>query len=154
DPRTRVIHELATHEGLHSMLLMPLIHRGQLFGAIALYHDLVWRYEAEDIAPVRALADEMALALANANLHQQIQRQLVHLRVLERIARVASEPGSGAERAARVVAALVGGAVAVRAWALRVDGTAWAAAGEGAADREAAQQAAQAALLAGRAIAR
>jgi GAF domain-containing protein len=156
DPRTRVMHDVAAHEGLRSMLLMPLIHRGQLFGAIALYHDLVWHYEPEDIAPVRALADEMALALANANLHQQTQRQLAHLRVLERVARVAAEAGSAAERADRVLRVLVERGAAVRAWTLGEGGAPWATAGDDGAGpaREAAGQAAQAALLAGRAVAR
>jgi GAF domain-containing protein len=156
DPRTRVLHELAMYEGLHSALIMPLIHRGQLFGAIALYHDLVWSYGPEDLAPVRGLADEMALALAHTNLHVQTQRQLAHMRVLEQVARGAAEAGSATERAERAVRAVVERGAAVRAWALRVDGTAWATAGEeptvGA--REAAHQAAQAAVLAGRAIAR
>jgi len=154
DPRSRAMHEMALREGVHTTLIMPILQRGQLYGAIALYHDLVWRYEPEDHARARALADEMAVALANAALHQATQRQLANLRLLEPIARAAAEPGTAAERAQRVVRLLVERGGARRAWVVDDGLQLVAAAGESAPSRDDVHQAAQAALLAGGPIVR
>src|SRR5262249_54051972 len=137
DPRSRALHEIAAHEGLHTTLIMPILQRGQLYGALALYHDLVWPYELEDHARARALADELAVALANLALHQSTQRQIANLRTLEAVASAAAAPGSVAERSQRVTRILVERGAAVRSWVLAADRTLIAAAGEGATGAEA-----------------
>jgi PAS domain S-box-containing protein len=122
DPRTRVLHEIAEREGIRSAMIMPLFHRNEIAGALALYHDLVWTYEADEMAQVRALADQVALALGSAALHQQTTRQLAQLRVLDAVVRAASDPGSEVERCQRGVQAIVAGAGATRAWVVKAQG--------------------------------
>jgi PAS domain S-box-containing protein len=136
DPRTRVLHDLARREGLRAMLLVPLIHRGELTGALSVYHDVAWSYTGDDIAPVRALADQLALCLASAALQKQKERQLAQLRVLDQIARALARPidpeaaGSGvAERCRRGAQAIVGAGGALAAWIFGPDGHPIASAG-------------------------
>jgi GAF domain-containing protein len=119
DPRTRVLHDIAAAEGIRSALVVPLLYRNELMGALALYHDLVWRYDAEDITPVKGLADQVALALANAALHDQTQRQLAELRVLDAVVRGVSEPVTEEERERRAVQAITMGGGATCAWVFR-----------------------------------
>jgi hypothetical protein len=88
DPRTRVVHEVATHEGLHTLLLVPMLRGDKLQGALALYHDLVWHYEPEDFVPARTLAEELGVALVNAGVCAAATRQATRLRALTAMARV------------------------------------------------------------------
>jgi GAF domain-containing protein len=121
DPRSRVMHDYAAAEGVHTLLLVPILYRDHLLGAIGLYHDLVWSYEPEDIAPVRQLADHVALALTDCALAQQTQRQLAELQVLEAVVRGTSEPVSELERQTRAASAIVSGGGAERVWVFGAD---------------------------------
>ncbi len=155
DPRTRVLHETAQREGVHSSLIVPLLHRDQVFGALALYHDLIWSYDAEELAQVRALADQVALALGSAAAHQQTWRQLAQLRALDGLVRAVSDPVSEAERCQRGCQALVAGGGATRAWVWQAGGSALAIlarAGSTTLLDSTARDAARACLAAGRAM--
>lgn len=116
DPRTRPIHELAAQEGIHSSLLLPLARGEALYGALALYHDVAWSYGPDDIAFARACADQLALALANALLLEQSERQLSQLRVLEAVVQAVSEPLPLLERCRRGAQAIVDRGGATAAW--------------------------------------
>jgi GAF domain-containing protein len=121
DPRTRAVHDLILREGVRSLLLLPLLYREELIGVLGLYHELVWRYGVEDMAPARALADQLALALGNAALHERTERQLAQLRVLEALVRAVSDPVPAEERCRRGAAAIVGRASATSAWIYQQD---------------------------------
>jgi GAF domain-containing protein len=152
DPRTRVLHDVASSEGLRSMLLVPLIHRADVLGAVALYHDIVWTYDPEDIAPVRGLADQIALALTNASLHTRTQRQLAELRVVDQAARGVAAGGAPAERLRRAASAIVTGGVAQAAWLFDADLMLAAHAGVSALTDEDAAACARAALGSGKPV--
>lgn len=155
DPRTRSLHEPGRREGIRSVLLIPLIHRDEVMGAVGLYHDLIWTYEAEDLVPLRALADQIALALANASLHEQTGRQLAQLRVLEALVRAVSDPVAGDIRCQRGAHAIVTGGGAASAWVWLADRTGLrlvAQAGASAAAENVAEDAARAALSAKRPV--
>jgi PAS domain S-box-containing protein len=159
DPRTRVIHEAATREGIRSMMLVPLVTRDVVVAALALYHDVVYSYDAGEVAQVRALADQVALALAGAALHQQTLRQLAQLRALDAVQRAVSDPGSdpGNERVrcGSATQAIVSGGGATRAWVFHVRGSELdlvASAGATALADDASRAAARAALDAGKVL--
>jgi PAS domain S-box-containing protein len=151
DPRTRSLHESGRREGIRSVLLIPLIHRDEVMGALGLYHDLVWTYEAEDLVPLRALADQVALALANASLHEKTGRQLAQLRVLQSLVRAVSDPVSADIRCQRGAHAIVTGGGAASAWVFTREASELrlvAQAGGSAAAEQDAEAAARAALQA------
>jgi serine phosphatase RsbU (regulator of sigma subunit) len=57
--------------GLRSLIIAPLIARGRTLGAITLIHDVSGRrYDAQDLATARSLADRAALAIDNARLYR------------------------------------------------------------------------------------
>jgi PAS domain S-box-containing protein len=159
DPRTRVNHEVAAREGIRSMMLAPLVAREEVIGALALYHDTIYLHDAGEIAQVRALADQVTLALAGAALHQQTMRQLAELRALDAIQRAVSDPagdpGDEPLRCSSAAQAIVSGGGATRAWVLEVRGDALelvASAGATALAGDASLAAALAALQAGRVV--
>ncbi len=112
DPRTRVMHEMAAREGLRTVLFVPMLRAGRLQGALALYHDLVWPYDAEDLAHARALADELAVALAGAAQSDAAARELGRVRALLRMAHVLVEDGGHR----RALQALIDEGTASAAW--------------------------------------
>lgn len=122
DPRTRVMHEMAAHEGIRSMMIVPLINRADVYGAVALYHDGVYRYDQHEVAQLRALADQVALALGGAALHAQTTRQLAQLRALDAVQRAVADPGNEVERCQRAAHAIVAGGGATRAWVFHARG--------------------------------
>jgi GAF domain-containing protein len=157
DPRTRVVHELAREEGLRSALLVPLLHRGRPLGAVALYHDISWTYDTEDLTLVRAFADQLALSLADSALHAEHARRLRQLHLLQTMVAAGAERGehaSGLERARRALAAMVAGGLPC-AWLYLREGRALrlvAHAGASALDGRVSEEAARAALAVRRAL--
>ena len=88
--------EFLVRSGYHSMVVMPLIARGRLLGALSFFyrHD-GRRHDPEHLGLVRDLADRAAMALDNANLYvarthlaRTLQRSLLpeRLPVLEQVA--------------------------------------------------------------------
>jgi GAF domain-containing protein len=67
---------------MRSLIITPLIARGRTLGAITLIHDVSGRrYDEQDLATARSLADRAALAIDNARLYQaqiDIARALQH----------------------------------------------------------------------------
>jgi GAF domain-containing protein len=111
DPRTRVFHEVARDEGLHSGLLVPLYHQGRFVGAIGLYHDILWTYEPADVTLVRSFADQVTRALVDARLHEQSERRAQHLELVGVLARALASAPAGPERVSAGLAALVAAGV-------------------------------------------
>ncbi len=157
DPRTRAEHEIAAQEGFRSLLLVPLLHHDRFLGALALYHDLVWTYETEELGPARALADQTSFALANSSLFERNERQLAQLRALDALASAVSPHSFPVEDRCRqgleaILAA--GGASSAWVWFRAGDELTLAAhAGPSALSKNTAQQAAKGAMGQGRALA-
>src|SRR5262249_27691089 len=129
DPRTRPLHRVAAEDGIHTAIIVPLLHREELLGAMVLYHDIVREYAPEDIALARGFAEQVAVALGTANLTRLLEQRVERYRILSTVWRAMTEPDTPAARIARAVQAIVAGGVATHAWVFRPDGTLAAQAG-------------------------
>jgi hypothetical protein len=112
DPRTRALHEVSRHEGLRAALLVPVDHRGRSLGALALYHDIAWSYEPEELALVRSFADQLALSLTETARDADLAERVRQLRLLQELVAATAEhhvAGEPIERCERGLAALVAG---------------------------------------------
>jgi diguanylate cyclase (GGDEF)-like protein/PAS domain S-box-containing protein len=67
-------------EGLCAMVNVPLLHRGELIGALSLGTDRPERADDEQIEICREVADLLALAIQQTRLHEQVQRHTAELR--------------------------------------------------------------------------
>ena len=85
---------------IHSVLAAPLIHRDEVFGVINAYSDRVDAFDDTDADLLAALADQAAIAIANARLIEELQRSRAE------IARRADAERTLREIAARVSAIL------------------------------------------------
>ena len=85
---------------IHSVLAAPLIHRDDVFGVINAYSDRVDAFDDTDAGLLAALADQAAIAIANARLIEELQRSRTE------IARRADSERTLREIAARVSAIL------------------------------------------------
>ena len=75
-------------EGVRSWISVPLIARGELIGALNVGWGEVNGFSSEDIEIAREVTDSLAIAIQQAQLHDQLERQAVELehRVTERTA--------------------------------------------------------------------
>jgi GAF domain-containing protein len=78
DPRIQYPKE-AKAEGIASMLSVPLIVRGKVIGVLRLYTATPHVFTAEEIEFVSALAEQSAIAIANARLYAQVQENYTTL---------------------------------------------------------------------------
>jgi PAS domain S-box-containing protein len=86
--------------GIRSVIAAPLIHRDVVVGAITVYGDRADAFDAPDAALLEALADQAAVAIANARLIDELERSRAE------IARRADSERTLREIAARVSAIL------------------------------------------------
>jgi diguanylate cyclase (GGDEF)-like protein len=64
--------------GVRSLLSVPIVHQGQWLGIIGLHQCHEMRcWEDDEVSLVRAIAQQMGVALANARLYHQVQEQAV-----------------------------------------------------------------------------
>lgn len=75
-------------EGLRSWINVPLRVQDELIGSLDLGSAGAGTFSSEDIDVIREVADSLAIAIQQANLHHQVQRQAAELeqRVAERTA--------------------------------------------------------------------
>ena len=107
DHRLRESRELMQHEGVRGILLVPLLDRGVLMGALGLYHDVPWTYPPDDMASIRAVGEQAALALRKADLFDKTATQLAQLQAFSALARALAHPSSARERCAQAARVLV-----------------------------------------------
>jgi GAF domain-containing protein len=107
DPRTRVVHEAAREEGLHSGLLVPLLAENRMFGGVGLYHDLPWTWDPSDLTLVRAFADQLVTTIANADCREQGERRRQHLAIVGGLARALARVARGLPRLQNGLAGMV-----------------------------------------------
>ena len=101
------LREEADKEGIRALLVVPLIFRGEVTGLLTLYHDIPWSYNDEDIALATSLAQQLSVAIANAQLHGETNRQLGRVSVLSEIGRAGVETLDMVARVERSSRALV-----------------------------------------------
>jgi len=91
DPRFNSSDSIIAH-GLRSILCAPLMVQGELLGALYLENRMKSGiFSPDDLATLAAFANQAAVALANARIHQQTHRALLRsvreLRLLQEMAR-------------------------------------------------------------------
>ncbi len=91
DPRTASLQEAITREGIHTMVLLPLLSHGEIVGALAYYHDRIRPYDAEDMLMAQAIANDAAIAVTRATLLAQTQRRAAEANLVNRVMRVIAE---------------------------------------------------------------
>jgi GAF domain-containing protein len=87
DPATQDMREAIVREGYHTFALLPLISKGKVLGALAVYRDDIRAFRPEELALAQSFANQAAVAIVNARLHQEIQRWAEELTFLNRVGR-------------------------------------------------------------------
>ncbi|MEO1364269.1 MAG: GAF domain-containing protein, partial [Pseudomonadota bacterium] len=77
-------------EGVRTFLAVPLIHKGEGIGSLALYKREVKPFTQEDIALLESFADQAVIAIQNARLFNETQSALVRQTASADILRVIS----------------------------------------------------------------
>jgi signal transduction histidine kinase len=82
------VFDLLREEGLCSWLNVPLIAQGELIGTLNVGSECVNVFSSEDVDAAREVADSLAIAMQQAQLHNQVQQRMAELerRVAERTA--------------------------------------------------------------------
>jgi signal transduction histidine kinase/DNA-binding response OmpR family regulator len=78
DPPPAAVHALQA-EGLRSYVRMPLLAQGELIGSLNLWSEQPGALTAEQVDIAREVADQLAIGLQQARLHEQVQRYAVEL---------------------------------------------------------------------------
>jgi PAS domain S-box-containing protein len=75
-----------------SEMALPLLSRGRCIGALTVQSAEEAAFSADDVAALQAMADQLAIALTNARLYDEVQRYAIHLEdlVRERTAELAA----------------------------------------------------------------
>jgi two-component system NtrC family sensor kinase len=96
--RTLAVDDLALHPGLisesvakavpqmRSLVIVPLQRRGERIGAVGLGSSAVRAFSPDDISRVEAMSDMLSVALANADLVQDLRQAELRFRTLFRAA--------------------------------------------------------------------
>ncbi|MEL6883463.1 MAG: GAF domain-containing protein, partial [Pseudomonadota bacterium] len=77
-------------EGVRTFLAVPLVHKGEGIGSLALYKREVKPFTPEDIALLESFADQAVIAIQNARLFNETQNALVRQTASADILRVIS----------------------------------------------------------------
>ena len=87
EPPPGTVHALQG-EGLQSYVRVPMVAQGEVIGSLNLWSDRRGAFTAEHIDIAREVADQLAISIQQARLHEQVQSHAVELeqRVAERTA--------------------------------------------------------------------
>jgi PAS domain S-box-containing protein len=77
--------------GTHSVLAVPIQHSSDLLGILTLLHPRPHHFKPSHLSLMQAAADQMALALRNARMFDDLQRQAEEMYMLNHITRAAIE---------------------------------------------------------------
>jgi PAS domain S-box-containing protein len=78
--------EILRQHDIHSVLSMPLIHRGEFLGAVTLrLRESLPQMPLEQQTLVETVAGHAAVAIANARLHQQTRQRNLALQILQQV---------------------------------------------------------------------
>jgi GAF domain-containing protein len=87
DPATEATQEAMVREGYHTFTVLPLVSKGKLMGALAVYRDTIRAFRPEMLALAQSFANQAAVAIENARLHQEAQHRVEELTFLNRVGR-------------------------------------------------------------------
>ncbi len=83
------VQELAVRYGVYAFTIMPLLYQQHFLGGLSLYQcDRDREWTADEIAMLRAIADQCAIAIHQSQLFQQVQQQAQRAQLLNQIARI------------------------------------------------------------------
>ncbi len=85
DPSTEPVREIMLRAGLVSYVCMPLVAKGRFEGALFVYDRHPRPDAAIDLPYLTALADQAAVAIANARLYESMDESLHQTRALQRV---------------------------------------------------------------------
>jgi GAF domain-containing protein len=80
--------EAARQEGIHSLLVAPIPIRGKVNGVLRLLSRTRREFDPLEVELVAALAEQCGIALENARIHADQQRQLNYFRAVCQISRI------------------------------------------------------------------
>ena len=83
------VRELAACDGIHTFLIVPLMYQQEFLGGLSLYHaknDRTWT--EDEVAMVKAIADQCAIAIQQSQLFHQVQQQAQRAQLINQIARI------------------------------------------------------------------
>jgi signal transduction histidine kinase len=84
DTRTLFGDDSAMAQAARTMIVLPLIHRGTALGVLQLATHEERQFQAEELAFLGAIANAAAVAVQNARLYEESQRQRAELERLDR----------------------------------------------------------------------
>lgn len=79
---------MARSEGYCSLIVVPFVKGGEAIGALTLYHDMWHEYGTDDSTALNTFANQIAVAIDNAMLFEESQRQLARLTFLAEAGRM------------------------------------------------------------------
>ena len=91
DPLMTTVREAMHRLDIRSMLIAPLIVKGEVVGSIGL--DAVGRqrrFDAEEVALAQTIANQVAIAIENARLFEETNRRLTETRLLQEVMQAAA----------------------------------------------------------------
>lgn len=103
DPRMGSLREAVGREGIHTVVLLPLLYHDELVGALVYYHDRVRPYSRDDVLLAQAISDDAAIAVKNATLLAQAERRAAEANLMNRVMRVITETLEFKEISRRIV---------------------------------------------------
>ncbi|MBI3025909.1 MAG: GAF domain-containing protein, partial [Candidatus Tectomicrobia bacterium] len=87
DPRYLLPAEVAESEGFRSLLLLPLLHENQAFGALNFYWNATRNFEPAEVSLLQAFANQAATAIQKARLFEETRRRARRLEIASEIAK-------------------------------------------------------------------
>jgi PAS domain S-box-containing protein len=99
DPRQAVIHDLERQRGTVSLLIVPLVSRGQVVGTLGLDATERREFSTEEIALAQNVAAAAGQALENARLYTAAQQELAERKRAEAELQKAKEAAEAANQA-------------------------------------------------------
>ena len=75
-------------EGYCSLIVVPFVKGGEAIGGLSLYHDTWHEYSTDDTTALNTFANQIAVAIDNAWLFEEAQRQLARLTFLAEAGRM------------------------------------------------------------------
>jgi signal transduction histidine kinase len=97
-------HDLAWATALQSVMVLPLLARQGAIGTWDIGSRQAYQYTTQDLNIAQAIADQLAIGIANAQLYQQAQQEIVERKLTQNV--LEQERASLAQRVAERTAAL------------------------------------------------
>ncbi len=116
NPLMGPLHDAVIQEGIRSLVVAPFIQKDEALGALALYHNTSHTYNADDLAALTTFANQVAVALANAQLFAEAERQVRRAGFLVQTGRLLNsslEMGQVLHALSRAVTEVLGEACAI-----------------------------------------